>query len=167
MTTTPQAAADGTVVSIHYTLRDDDGDVIDSSVDSEPLDYLHGAGNIVPGLEAAREGKAVGAKFKVTVPPADGYGERGPDPKPVPRSAFPDDMELEPGTQLFVRGPDGEPFPVWIAGVSDEDVMLDQNHPLAGATLHFEVEVLSVRAATKDELEHGHPHGPDGHGHHH
>jgi FKBP-type peptidyl-prolyl cis-trans isomerase SlyD len=167
MTTTPQAAADGTVVSIHYTLRDDDGDVIDSSVDSEPLDYLHGAGNIVPGLEAAMEGKAVGAKFKVTVPPADGYGERGPDPKPVPRSAFPDDMELEPGTQLFVRGPDGEPFPVWIAGVSDEDVMLDQNHPLAGATLHFEVEVLSVRAATKDELEHGHPHGPDGHGHHH
>lgn len=166
MTTTPQAAVDGTVVSIHYTLRDDDGDVIDSSVDAEPLDYLHGAGNIVPGLEAAMAGKAVGAKFQVTVPPADGYGERGPDPKPVPRSAFPDDMELELGTQLFVRGPDGEPFPVWIAGVSDEDVMLDQNHPLAGATLHFEVEVLSIRAATKDELEHGHPHGPDGHHHH-
>ncbi len=166
MASIPASADDGTVVSIHYTLRDDDGDVVDSSADAEPLDYLHGAENIVPGLERAMAGKAVGAKFKVTVAPADGYGERGPEPKPVPRSAFPDDMDLELGAQLFVRGPDGEPFPVWIAGIGDDEIMIDQNHPLAGENLHFEVEVIAIRAATPEEIEHGHPHGPDGHGGH-
>src|SRR5687768_14796776 len=106
-------AGDGKVVSIHYTLKDDDGDVVDSSSGGEPLDYLHGAGNIVPGLEAAMIGRGIGDKFKVTVAPADGYGEVvGGGPRPVPRSAFPDEVELEEGMQFFVRGPDGEPFPV-------------------------------------------------------
>ena len=101
-------AGDGKVVSIHYTLRDDDGDVLDSSTGSEPLEYLHGGGNIVPGLENAMTGKAVGEKFKVTVAPADGYGEvQGDGPRKVPKTAFPDDAELEDGMQLFVRGPDG------------------------------------------------------------
>ncbi|MCA9679795.1 MAG: peptidylprolyl isomerase [Kofleriaceae bacterium] len=166
--TTVTSAADGTVVSIHYTLRDDDGDVVDSSVGNDPLDYLHGASNIVPGLEAAMTGKQVGDKFKVTVTPADGYGEvEGPGPRPVPRSAFPDDLEIEAGMQFFVRGPDGEPFPVWVADLQGDDVLVDSNHPLAGETLHFEVEVMSIRAATSEEIEHGHPHGPDGHGGHH
>jgi FKBP-type peptidyl-prolyl cis-trans isomerase SlyD len=161
-------AADGMVVSIHYTLRDDEGEVVDSSSGSEPLDYLHGAGNIVPGLEAAMEGKAIGDKFKIAVPPAEGYGELQPaGAKAVPRSGFPRGAELEPGMQFFVRGPDGEPFPVWVKEVGAKEVVIDTNHPLAGETLHFEVEVVGMRAATEEEVEHGHPHGPDGHGHHH
>lgn len=161
-------AGDGKVVSIHYTLKDDDGDVVDSSSGGEPLDYLHGAGNIVPGLEAAMIGRGIGDKFKVTVAPADGYGEVvGGGPRVVPRSAFPDEVELEEGMQFFVRGPDGEPFPVWVAGVKGDEVLIDANHPLAGENLNFEVEVVGIRDATKEEVEHGHPHGPDGHGHHH
>lgn len=161
-------AGDGKVVSIHYTLKDDDGDVVDSSSGGEPLDYLHGAGNIVPGLEAAMIGRGIGDKFKVTVAPADGYGEVvGGGPRAVPRSAFPDEVELEEGMQFFVRGPDGEPFPVWVAGVKGDEVLIDANHPLAGENLNFEVEVVGIRDATKEEVEHGHPHGPDGHGHHH
>ncbi len=160
-------AGDGKVVQIHYTLRDDDGDVVDSSSGGDPLEYLHGAANIVPGLEAAMEGKTIGDKFKVSVPPGEGYGEvGGPGPKPVPRDAFPDDVELEEGMQFFVRGPDGEPFPVWVISVSDNEVMIDANHPLAGETLHFEVEVIGIRPASKEEVEHGHPHGPEGHHHH-
>jgi FKBP-type peptidyl-prolyl cis-trans isomerase SlyD len=160
-----QAAGDGKVVSIHYTLRDDDGDVVDSSSGGEPLEYLHGAGNIVPGLEAAMAGKQVGESFQVTVAPADGYGEVVGDPRAVPRSAFPADAELEPGSQFFVRGPDGDPLPVWVVGVDGDEVLLDANHPLAGENLHFEIEVVGVRVATEEELEHGHPHGPDGHEH--
>jgi FKBP-type peptidyl-prolyl cis-trans isomerase SlyD len=161
-------AGDGKVVSIHYTLRDDDGDVIDSSSGGEPLDYLHGGGNIVPGLEAAMDGKQVGDQFKVSVKPQDGYGELHDDGvKTVPRSAFPKGAELEAGMQFFVRGPDGEPFPVWVKEVHPDRVVIDANHPLAGENLHFEVEVVGIRAATEDEVEHGHPHGPDGHHHHH
>ncbi len=160
-------AGDGKVVSIHYTLRDDDGDVVDSSSGSEPLDYLHGAGNIVPGLEAAMEGKQVGDKLKISVPPAEGYGELDPKgARAVPRSGFPKGVKLEPGMQFFIEGPDGEPFPVWVKEVRDQEVVIDMNHPLAGETLHFEVEVVGVRAASEEEVEHGHPHGPDGHHHH-
>jgi FKBP-type peptidyl-prolyl cis-trans isomerase SlyD len=161
------AAADDKVVTIHYTLRDDDGDIIDSSSGSEPLDYLHGHGGIVPGLEAALAGKSAGAKLQVSVPPAEGYGEAGEaDTKSVPRDAFPDDVELEVGMQFFAQSPSGEPVPVWVVGVDDKTVVIDFNHPLAGQTLHFEVEVVGVRDATAEELEHGHPHGPDGHHHH-
>ena len=87
-------------------------------------------------------------------------------PRPVPRTAFPDDVEIEPGTQFFVRGPDEQPFPVWVVGVKDDQVLLDANHPLAGENLHFEVEVMGIRAATAEEVEHGHPPGPGGHHHH-
>lgn len=161
---TQLSAADGNVVSIHYTLTVD-GEVVDTSSGAEPLEYLHGAGNIVPGLEAAMNGKQVGDKFSVAVEPGDGYGDIEGDPRAVPRTAFPADVEPEVGMQLFLRGPDGEPFPVWIAEVGDDEVLLDPNHPLAGETLHFDVEVVGIRAATKDEVEHGHPHGPDGHHH--
>jgi FKBP-type peptidyl-prolyl cis-trans isomerase SlyD len=154
-------------VSIHYTLRDDDGDVIDSSRDGEPLDYLHGHGGIVPGLERAVEGEAVGDAVKVAVAPKDGYGEpSGPGPRSVPRDAFPDDAELEAGMQFFAPGPKGKPpVPVWITEVHADHIHIDTNHPLAGATLHFDVEVVTIRDATKDELAHGHPHGPGGHHH--
>jgi len=167
MGNTEATAGDGKVVSIHYTLKDDEGEVLDSSSGGEPLEYLHGAGNIVPGLEREMVGKGVGDKFKVTVAPADGYGEvEGDGPRAVPRSAFPDDMELEEGMQFFVRGPDGEPFPVWVFEVKGDEIMIDANHPLAGENLHFEVEVIAIRAATGEEIEHGHPHGPEGHGDH-
>ena len=161
-------AADGHVVTFHYTLRDDDGDILDSSAGGEPMDYLHGEGGIVPGLESAMVGKSAGDKFKVSVAPKDGYGEvGGPGPREVPRDAFPDDMELEEGMQFFVPTKSGEPVPVWVTGFQGKDVLIDTNHPLAGETLHFEVEVVGVRAASKEEIQHGHPHGPDGHGHHH
>jgi FKBP-type peptidyl-prolyl cis-trans isomerase SlyD len=160
-------ATAGKVVSIHYTLTDDDGDVLDSSRDGEPLDYLHGHGGIVPGLERAVEGKAVGASLKVTVPPKDGYGEpSGPGPRKVPRDAFPEDVELEAGMQFFAPGPKGKPVPVWVTEVTPDQVEIDTNHPLAGATLHFDVEVVKIRDASKDEIAHGHPHGPGGHHHH-
>jgi FKBP-type peptidyl-prolyl cis-trans isomerase SlyD len=165
------AAADGHVVSFHYTLRDDDGDVLDSSEGDEPLDYLHGEGGIVPGLEAALAGKKAGDTFEVTVPPAEGYGEvEGPGPRAIPRSAFPEAMELEEGLQLFIAaegaGEEEEPTPVWVVELDDDQVMLDTNHPLAGQNLHFQIEVVDVREATAEEKEHGHPHGPDGHHHH-
>lgn len=165
----PETAVKNKVVTIHYTLRDDAGEILDSSRDSDPLEYLHGHGGIVPGLERALEGKAVGDKLVVDVAPKDGYGEpSGPGPRAVPRDAFPDDVELEKGLQFFAPGPKGKPIPVWVTEVHADHVHIDTNHPLAGATLHFDVEVMAIRDASKDELAHGHPHGPDGgHGHHH
>jgi FKBP-type peptidyl-prolyl cis-trans isomerase SlyD len=158
--------ADDKVVSLHYTLRDDDGDVIDSSSDGEPLEYLHGAGNIVPGLERQLAGKRIGDRLTAVVKPEDGYGlPEGPGPQAVPRGSFPDDVELEEGLQFFAHGPDGEEFPLWVVGVEKDTVVVDSNHPLAGVTLHFEVEVIGLRDATADEKEHGHPHGEGGHHH--
>jgi FKBP-type peptidyl-prolyl cis-trans isomerase SlyD len=160
--------ADGLVVVLNYTLRADDGEVIDSSTADDPMAYLHGADNIVPGLEQALTGKTVGFKGKLTVAPEDGYGEREDlPPQPVPRSAFPAGVTLAVGMQLMAEGPNGSHAPIWIAKIEGDNVYVDSQHPLAGKALNFEVEVLTVRPATKDELSHGHPHGPDGHGHHH
>lgn len=162
-----QAVADGAVVSIHYTLKNPEGDVIDSSEGGDPLMYLHGAENIVPGLERGLAGRNVGDNVAVEVLPIDGYGERlGPGPQRVPRDAFPPDAEPEEGMQVFAQGPNDETIPLWVVGVDDEAVTVDVDHPLAGVTLHFQVEITSVRAATAEELEHGHPHGPGGHHHH-
>lgn len=158
---------DGTVVAIHYTLTNDVGEVLDSSSGHAPLTYLHGAGNIVPGLEAALAGLEAGATVRADVPPELGYGLRdGPEPQPFPRSQFPPG-QLEAGMRFFARGPDGEAFPVYVARADDQHVWIDFHHPLAGVTLHFDVEIVEVRTATAEEIEHGHPHGPDGHGHDH
>jgi FKBP-type peptidyl-prolyl cis-trans isomerase SlyD len=160
--------ADGLVVVLKYTLKSDQGEVLDSSTADDPLAYLHGADNIVPGLERALTGKTVGYAGKVSVQPEDGYGEREELPlQQVPRDAFPADIEIAAGMQFFVEGPNDEHAPIWIAKVEGDQVFIDQQHPLAGQTLHFEVEVLKVRAATPNELSHGHPHGADGHDHHH
>lgn len=159
--------APGKVVSLHYTLRDPDGDVIDSSDGGEPLAYLHGAGNIVPGLERQLAGKKIGDKLAAVVPPEEGYGvPEGPGPQAVPRASFPDDVELEEGLQFFARGPGGETIPLWVVEVDGDTVLVDGNHPLAGVTLHFDVEVVGLRDATADEQAHGHPHGEGGHHHH-
>ena len=160
--------ANGHVVTMHYTLKNERGEVLDSSEGQDPLAYLHGAGNIVPGLEAQLAGKAVGSKLDAVVAPVDGYGEKtGPGPQPVSRSQFPRGMEIEEGMVFTAEDENGDQTPVWISAVEGDMVMVDRDHPLAGVTLHFSVEVVAIRDATTEELAHGHPHGPDGHDHHH
>ncbi len=162
-----QVAA-GKVAIIHYTLKNDAGETIDSSVGHDPMPYLHGGGNIVEGLEEALAGKSIGDKVDVVVPPEKGYGpKQDAPPQPVPRDAFPPDVELEVGMQFMVEAGEGY-APVWIVGVQEDSVLLDGNHPLAGATLHFSVELVGLRDASDEEKAHGHPHGLDGTaGHHH
>ena len=155
----------GTVVEFHYTLTNEGGTVLDKS-EGEPLLYLHGSGQIVKGLEEALVGKAAGQSFSVKVQPEDGYGRRSGTPQPVPRTSFPPNARLERGEQFLTRDPQGRPTPIWIAGTTDDTVFVDFDHPLAGETLFFAVEVVSVRLATDDEKTHGHAHGAHGHHHH-
>jgi FKBP-type peptidyl-prolyl cis-trans isomerase SlyD len=164
-----QLIADGLVVIMQYTLRADDGDeVLDASEPDEPMAYLHGADNIVPGLEKALTGKTVGYKGKITVSPEEGYGEReDEEPDEIPRKAFPPDMEIEPGMTFMAEGPNDEHAPIWVIGVEGDKIIVDSQHPLSGKTLHFEVEILGIRKASADEIAHGHPHGADGNDHHH
>lgn len=158
-------AAQGTVVSMHYTLTDDSGAVLDSSRDGEPLNYLHGHSNIIPGLEKALEGATAGFKSKVTVAPAEAYGEKNPEAIfEAPREHFPPDMKLEVGARVSADGPNG-PITFTIVTLTDTGAVLDANHPLAGKTLHFDVEITEVRNASKEEIEHGHVHGEGGHHH--
>jgi FKBP-type peptidyl-prolyl cis-trans isomerase SlyD len=160
--------AKGSVVGLDYSLHLGDGQVVDQSEPGEPLTYLHGEGQIVPGLESALEGADVGESRKVVVAPADGYGEHDPrGVQEVPRKAFPPGFDPKAGMELTAEGADGEPVPFVIREVKLESVVIDLNHPLAGKTLHFDVTVRDVRAATAEELEHGHAHGPEGHGHEH
>ncbi len=157
--------ANETAVWLQYTLRNDAGEVLDASENNEPLVYIHGQGDIVPGLEKALEGKGAGTKFSIIVSPEEGYGVRSDNKvQSVPRSAFEDDAEIEPGTQFQAEGPDGVSI-VTVMEVSGDEVKIDANHPLAGENLHFEIEVVKVRAATAEELEHGHVH-EGGHHHH-
>jgi FKBP-type peptidyl-prolyl cis-trans isomerase SlyD len=158
--------ADGCVVLFHYTLTGGDGKKIDSSSGGDPLPYLHGAGNIVPGLERAMLGRRAGDRFDAIVAAKDGYGERkGEGPQPVPRRQFPSDAEVEVGMQFTAEGADGEEMPIWVTKVEKTKIWVDTEHPLAGVELHFVVEVVGVRKATPEELEHGHPHGAHGHDH--
>ena len=151
-------ASRDTVVRIHYTLTDDEGKVLDSSRGGKPLAYLHGHGSIVRGLERALDGADVGHKAKVSVAPPDAYGERDPDAVFLAeRKQFPKSIKLAAGTQVHAETPDG-PMSFTILEVRPDACLLDGNHPLAGKTLHFDVEVLEVRQATHDELAHGHAH---------
>ena len=154
------------VVSIHYTLTNVDGDIIDSSEGSEPLSYLHGFGNIIPGLENALTGRKAGDRFTISVTPAEGYGERDDGMiQSVPRNAFQGVDEIQPGMQFQAQSPEGMQL-VTVIGVEEDEVILDGNHPMAGLTLNFAVEITDVRDATHEELDHGHVHGPGGHHHH-
>jgi FKBP-type peptidyl-prolyl cis-trans isomerase SlyD len=156
----------GSVVSIDYQLHFGDGKVIDASEPGTPLSYLHGEGQVVPGLERALEGLSAGDARQVVIQPEDGYGPhdaRGV--QKVPRSAFPADVELEVGSSMIAQGPRGESMPFTVREVRAEDVTIDFNHPLAGKTLHFDVKVQEVRTASAEELQHGHAHGEDGHDH--
>jgi len=155
--------AQDAVVSFKYTLR-----VAGEVVDEGDLSYMHGYEQIVPGLEEALTGKASGAKLSVSVPPAKGYGERETERvQVVPLSAFPPGAPLTVGAQLHAEDPEGNPLRMTVLALGDKDVTLDFNHPLAGATLDFEVALTEIRAATAEELEHGHVHGADGHDHDH
>lgn len=153
------------VVTLSYTLRDDDGAIIDRSQDGTPLLYLHGAMNIVPGLEEQLEGVGAGETIRAVVPPEKGYGPRIGEPQDVPRHLFPADAVLSTGMQVLAHDDQGRQIPFFITGVAEETVTVDPNHPLAGETLYFEVTVEGLRDATDEEIEHGHPHGPDGHAH--
>ncbi|HXS02934.1 MAG TPA: peptidylprolyl isomerase [Rhodanobacter sp.] len=153
------------VAAFHYTLTDDQGQVIDSSAGRDPLAYLHGSGQIVPGLEKQMEGRSAGDKFSAEVAPEEGYGVHHPElMQEVPREAFQGVEDIRPGMQFQGRGPQGE-INVTVTRVENEKVFIDGNHPLAGKTLHFAIEVADVREASAEELQHGHVHGAGGHHH--
>jgi FKBP-type peptidyl-prolyl cis-trans isomerase SlyD len=157
--------SDKKVVQMHYHLTDDDGTVLDSSQGREPLSYIHGAGNIIPGLEKQLQDKEAGDKIKAVVTPEEGYGERNENLQQiVPKSGFQGDEEMKEGMQVQVGTQQGTAIAT-ITKIDGEDVTLDMNHALAGITLHFDVEVMDVRDATAEELDHGHVHGPGGHHH--
>ncbi len=153
------------VVSIDYTLKNDAGEVMDSSEQTGPMAYLHGHQNIIPGLEKALDDKAVGDTLSVSIEPADAYGERNEEMiQTVPRSMFQGVDEIEPGMR-FQAQTEGGVTVVTIKDVDGDEITLDGNHELAGETLHFNVEIKDVRPASEEEIEHGHVHGPDGHEH--
>ena len=153
------------VVSIDYTLTGENGQVLDSSQGREPLAYLHGAGNIIPGLEQALEGKGEGDELNVSVPPDQAYGQRDERMvQPVPRTAFQGVADIQPGMQ-FQASTNAGPRLITVVDVAGDQVTIDANHPLAGATLNFDVKIVNVRDATNEEKSHGHVHGAGGHQH--
>ncbi len=153
------------VAILDYTLTGDDGQVIDESHDGS-FGYLHGAGNIIPGLEKALDGRQSGETLHVVIEAADAYGERDlARIQRVPRDRFPADAELQAGMRFQAQSRDGQPQIVTLTGIDGADVIVDANHPLAGQRLHFDVTILSVRSAKKEEITHGHVHGPGAHHH--
>ncbi|HKM26298.1 MAG TPA: peptidylprolyl isomerase [Thiopseudomonas sp.] len=154
------------VVAIDYTLSNDAGEVIDSSAGGEPLVYLHGASNIIAGLENALAGKAVGDELEVSIEPEDAYGEYSAELiTNLGREMFEGVEELEVGMQFHASAPDGGMQIVTIRDVDGDQVTIDGNHPLAGQQLNFKVKVVSIRAASEEEIAHGHVHGEGGHQH--
>ena len=149
------------VAAIHYTLKNNEGEVIDSSEGRDPLYYLHGAGNLISGMEEGLEGRNAGDKFTLKVTPEKGYGEVDPGMvQKVPRSAF-GGQEVKPGMKFSTN----QGGVVTVTEVEADNITVDANHPLAGVELNFDVEVMEVRNATDEELSHGHVHGPGGHQH--
>lgn len=151
--------ADNMAVSIHYTLTNDDGQVLDSSIGDEALVYLHGGGNIISGLEKALHGKVAGDKFNVRIAPEDAYGELMEEMiQVISRDMFEGIDNIEVGMQFHADVSSGTGV-VTVVNIEDDDITIDGNHPLAGLALTFDVEVIDVRAATEEEAAHGHIHG--------
>ncbi|MDX8394918.1 MAG: peptidylprolyl isomerase [Mariprofundaceae bacterium] len=149
-------------VTIHYTLTDSSGETVDSSRDGEPLPYIHGVGALVPGLEKELEGKEAGNNIVVTVQPEDGYGVRVAElMQSVPRDVFQFEGEIEVGMRFEAEAEHGVEL-VTVTAVSDEEISIDANHPLAGEVLNFDVDVVTIRDASAEELQHGHIHGAGG-----
>ena len=154
------------VAIIDYILKDDDGDVLDDSQNGEFV-YLHGAQNIIPGLEEALVGKQAGDLVTVSLEPKDAYGEVDPERiQIVPRDMFETDEEIVPGMQFNAQSPEGQMMVITVSEVDDDEVTIDGNHAMAGMNLHFAVSVVEVREATAEELEHGHVHAEGGCDHH-
>ena len=154
------------VVLINYILKNDTGEVIDSSEGSDPLAYLHGAENIIPGLENALEGKAAGDTLSVTIAAEEAYGLFDESKvQEVPKEMFEDAGEVIVGAQYHAAGPDGGHITITVTEVTDDTVTVDANHPLAGENLSFDVTIVEIRDASPEELEHGHVHGAGGHQH--
>lgn len=153
------------VVLIHYTLRNDAGETLDSSAGREPLAYLHGNGNLIAGLERELDGKTAGEQLSVKIAPADGYGEYDKSlVQRIPRRTLKGIGNLRVGMQLQAQSAQG-PQAMTVTHIAGDMVTIDGNHPLAGQNLHFDVEITAVRVATDEELAHGHVHGPGGHEH--
>jgi len=153
---------DKKVVSFHYTLRDEHGEQLESSREGDPMTYLHGAGNIIPGLEKAMVGKVAGDQFEASVEPAEAYGERDENGvQRIPAKHFKQAGRLEPGQVVVLQTRQG-PRQVRVVKVGRFNVDIDTNHPMAGLSLTFDVEVTDVRDATAEEVTHGHVHGPGG-----
>lgn len=156
------------VVFIDYTLTGESGQVLDTTDGGDPLAYLHGVGMIIPGLESALEGKGVGDTLDVRIPPEQGYGSRDDRLRQeVDRDQFGEVEDLEVGMQFRVDGGDGQNLVITVVSVSDDVVVVDGNHALAGVQLNFNVTVREIRDATTEEIAHGHPHGVGGCGHDH
>ncbi|HED16085.1 MAG TPA: peptidylprolyl isomerase [Gammaproteobacteria bacterium] len=156
---------DNKVVTLDYTLKDDAGKIIDQSENAEFV-YLHGARNIIPGLENALAGKTAGIELDVTVAPADGYGERDESMlQVVSKDMFESADQITVGQQFHAQGPDEEVVTITVMEINDDQITIDGNHPLAGVQLSFAVSIIDVRDASDEEMEHGHAHGPDGHHH--
>jgi len=154
------------VVTLHYHLTTADGQVIESSRESAPLTYLHGAGTLLASLEHALTGLDVGATKTVELAPAEAYGEHDATKiETLPRGAFAQVPNLAVGMRLAGQAPNGESFTVHVVDIREDTVVIDANHPLAGETLIFAIEVLAIREATTEELTHGHVHGEGGHPH--
>lgn len=150
---------DNLVVSMHYKLTDDAGTVLDSSDGGDPLTYLHGARNIIPGLEKALTGKVQGDAVSVKVQPAEGYGEVSQELiQTVDKGLFQGVDKIEAGMTFQAQTPDGGVQHIVVKNVEGDNVTVDANHPLAGVVLNFDVNIVNVREATKEELEHGHAH---------
>ena len=157
--------ADKMVVTIDYTLKDDNGTVLDSSTEGNFV-YMHGTNNIIPGLENALAGKSAGDEVEVYVSPDEGYGERNDSMiQAVPRDMFDSEQEIQVGMQFHAESPEGEMIVVTVTDVEGDNITVDGNHPLAGVNLNFGVKVIDIREATEEEIEHGHVHGPGGHQH--
>jgi FKBP-type peptidyl-prolyl cis-trans isomerase SlyD len=158
--------AQNKVVTFNYTLKDDEGNILDSSGNATPFSFLSGNGQILPKLEEALDGMLLGTKKNVKINAADAYGEYNEGAvQQVNRSNFPQDAELQPGMQFVANSPEGNQMPFIIAEVKNDDITIDFNHPLAGKNLEFDVELLDIRDATSEEIAHGHVHGPGGHHH--
>lgn len=157
---------DNTVVEINYTLRDKDGNILDQTK-GEPLAYLHGHHNLIPGFESQMTGLKPGDKKSFEVEAKDGYGESREDLKFGMKKADFGGHPIKEGAMVGLQGPRGETIRARILSIQGEEVQLDANHPLAGQKLFFEVEIVKLRPGSEEEIAHGHVHGPGGHHHHH
>ena len=155
------------IATLHYTLKDDAGEILDVADENNPFLYMHGVGGMIPGLEKALENGKAGEKIVVSIAPAEAYGERNPSlTQDVPREMFGSitDEDMVVGAQFQAQTDQGVEI-ITVVAVEGDTIKIDGNHPMAGETLHFDVDVIDVRDATEEEVSHGHPHGPGGNQH--